>query len=320
MSAGSLPQQLPSGGLPGPGTPAPVSAPPSTPPPPSAPAPAPAPPYAPPRSVTDLGACFFYHSMDLPGFGEVTGEWDLRPGVADYLGRVDFAGKRVLELGTADGFLTFEIEKAGGEVVSYDLDSARSLDLVPFARRRGSPVGSSGVDFAELIPRMNDAYWLAHAALESSARIVYGDVYSVPDAIGPVDVAVFGTILLHTRDPFAALARSLPMVRETVVVTEDHGRFLLPEVLGRLRQRLPRALRRPGMRFIPDWRTSTEPEGWWRLSPELLQAFLGVLGFEASVVIRHAQLYRGAPRQMFTVVAHRTVAGEPGERTGREHG
>jgi hypothetical protein len=30
-------------------------------------------------------------------------------------------------------------------------------------------------------------------------------VYDMPPAIGPVDVAVYGSILLHLRDPFRAL-------------------------------------------------------------------------------------------------------------------
>ena len=34
--------------------------------------------YAPPRTVTDLNDCYFYHTMDVPGVGRVTGEWDLR--------------------------------------------------------------------------------------------------------------------------------------------------------------------------------------------------------------------------------------------------
>jgi hypothetical protein len=46
-------------------------------------------------------------------------------------------------------------------------------------------------------------------------------VYDVPAAIGPVDVATFGSILLHLRDPYRALAAVAPLVRETIVVT-DH--------------------------------------------------------------------------------------------------
>jgi len=69
--------------------------------------------YAPPRTVTDLNDCYFYHTVDVPGVGRVTGEWDLRAGVREYLGSVPFAGKRVLEIGPASGFLSFFMEREG---------------------------------------------------------------------------------------------------------------------------------------------------------------------------------------------------------------
>ena len=288
--------------------------------------------YAPPKTVDDLAHCSFYHTMEVPGFGLVEGEWDLRPRVKSYLGDLDFRGKRVLELGTADGYLTFYMEREGAEVVSYDVSEKDRYDTVPFARVQASrsieqvpaqpPIGSAGStrsshpasedEFLRTIRKLNNAYWLCHRAFGSSARLVHGDIYSVPSEIGTVDVSVFGAILLHTRDPFLALTRAAALTRETVVVTEGLGVARLPAPLRSVRNALPPQFRRPMMRFIPDWRTSEGPHGWWRLSPEIVQAFVGVLGFEQSKVTTHVQLYNGRPRRLFTVVAHRTVpAPEP---------
>jgi 2-polyprenyl-3-methyl-5-hydroxy-6-metoxy-1,4-benzoquinol methylase len=94
-------------------------------------------PYASPRVVTDLADCIFYHSMDLPEHGTVHGLVDLRGGVDEYLGGVDLHGKRVLEMGTADGFLCFEMERRGADVVAYDLSEAQHWDFVP--RRADMP-------------------------------------------------------------------------------------------------------------------------------------------------------------------------------------
>ena len=70
--------------------------------------------FATPRKVEDLADCYFYHTMELPGRGVIEGQdWDLRGRVDEYLGNVDFAGQRVLEIGPASGFLTFEMEKRG---------------------------------------------------------------------------------------------------------------------------------------------------------------------------------------------------------------
>jgi hypothetical protein len=77
--------------------------------------------WAVPRTITDLKDCDFYHTMDIPGVGLVKGEWDLRLGIRRYLGNVAFRDKRVLEIGTASGFVCFYIESQGAEVVAYDL-------------------------------------------------------------------------------------------------------------------------------------------------------------------------------------------------------
>lgn len=72
---------------------------------------------------------YFYHTIDLPGLGEMKGEWDLRIAPDAYLGNVDLANKRVLEMGTANGFLSFHMEKKGASVVSYDLSPENDSTL-----------------------------------------------------------------------------------------------------------------------------------------------------------------------------------------------
>ena len=89
--------------------------------------------YATPRMVTDVTECYFYHVMDLPGYGRVGGEWDLRDVAQEYLGCVDYSGKRVLEVGTASGFLCFFLEGQGAEVVAYDLSEDQLWDVVPLS-------------------------------------------------------------------------------------------------------------------------------------------------------------------------------------------
>ena len=68
--------------------------------------------FADPLKVEDIGDCSFYHTVELPGYGVINGEWDLRGRVNEYLGNVDFAGQRVLEIGPASGFLNIRDGKA----------------------------------------------------------------------------------------------------------------------------------------------------------------------------------------------------------------
>jgi hypothetical protein len=65
----------------------------------------------PPQKPIIFEDCFFYHTVDVPGFGCTEGQWDLRQSVEAYLGDVPFRSTRVLEIGPASGYLTFEMER-----------------------------------------------------------------------------------------------------------------------------------------------------------------------------------------------------------------
>lgn len=245
--------------------------------------------FARPRSVEDISQCYFYQTTELPGQGVVAGEWDLRDGLDDYLGRVDFRGKRVLDVGAASGFLTFAIEKAGAEVIAYDLSENHPWDIVPHRGRADAAIDSAR---REHMRRINSSFWYCHRVFGSRAQLAHGTVYDIPEAIGPVDIAVFGSILLHLRDPFQALAAGARLCREAVIVT-DKGPF---GPLGHL-------LIAP--RFVPRPDRPSTWDTWWRLPPRLVARYLAILGFPNSTVTWHRQRFLAGHIWLYTVVARR---------------
>jgi hypothetical protein len=250
-----------------------------------------------PRVVTDPAQCYFYHTMDVPGHGLMEGEWDLREGVDAYLGRIGLQGKRVLEVGTASGFLCFAMEKRGADVIAFDLAPRQPPDLVPFP---GRDPQERRREHSRHLERLANAYWLCHRLGHSAARRVEGTVYAIPDAIGPVDVTTFGCVLLHLRDPFAALTSALRLTREKVIVTE-------PVVIrSPLKRWLLRRLVGPAALFFPRAERGGPETTWWTLTPELIQRYLAVLGFEKTDVTYHTQMYRRQSVPLFTVVGQRT--------------
>jgi hypothetical protein len=62
------------------------------------------------------------------------GPVDLRGKADEYLGHYYFAGKRVLEVGPASGFFSFELEKRGAEIVVVDVGDERAWDFVPYPK------------------------------------------------------------------------------------------------------------------------------------------------------------------------------------------
>ena len=145
--------------------------------------------------------------MDLPGLKEVGIGWDLRETINEYLGGFDFRGKRALDVGTASGFLSFEMEKRGAEVVSFDMATSAQWQLVPF-RAKGFDYAQAQANMQTDVEPIRNAYWLAHRLLKSHARVFYGDIYNIPEEIGEFDVVFLGMVLPHLREPFYALAQT----------------------------------------------------------------------------------------------------------------
>lgn len=271
--------------------------------------------YAQPRTVTSLEDCYFYHSMEIPGWGEVRGEWDLRGGEPAYLGNVDLTGKRVLELGTASGFLTFYMERQGAEVVGYDISNNAGWNMVPTP---GEDPSEQREGVWSQIEKTNNGYWLAHEAFRSKSKIVYGTVYDIPDAIGAVDVTTAGSILLHLRHPFLALEKAAQLTRETMIVTDlfrdPRSRFFNKSpgsAAGRFFDRFRKKFGGPAMVFMPPFAEQGYSHTWWYLSPEVVEGLLKTLGFEDTNVTYHSQRYVGDGHDtmlnLYTVVGRRTA-------------
>jgi hypothetical protein len=281
--------------------------------------------YATPRHGLTVADCWFYHTMDLPGYGTLKGPWDLRLGLDDYVGRLDYRGKRVLEFGAASGGVSFGLEQRGARVVAFDLAPHLQWDIVPLA---SYPNLSDQIrDRQAQLEQLRNSFWLAHEALRSKVHVVYGNIYDVPAAIGPVDTCVFGAILLHLRQPFAALESGAKLAQDKVVVTDYYWppwtpflsskwaswsqrvrRKIALGLLRALRCLAPYSAQTPSLVFLPDPKNLDNVDTWWALSPGVVRQFLAVLGFEESITYTHYQLWNEYRQPMFTVVASRTRA------------
>lgn len=138
----------------------------------------------------------WYHTLDLPGV-TTTGVFDMRPYVPAYGLPESLAGKRVLEVGTWDGFWAFEMERRGAdEVIAIDLDDESELDWPP---RRRTP--KEGV-------KRGAGFEIAKELLGSRVQRIVRSVYdALPDDLGTFDLVFCGSVLIHLRDQMLALER-----------------------------------------------------------------------------------------------------------------
>ena len=144
----------------------------------------------------------WYHSIEVAPGVVTPGMFDLRP-ILEKLPWPDVTGKRVLDVGTSDGFLAFELERRGAaEVVAVDIPGHEQWDFELENR-------DSGLQYLQHVagPATSIGFRVAHELRGSSVRLQHISVYDLsPDAVGEFDVVVCGTLLLHLRDPLRALA------------------------------------------------------------------------------------------------------------------
>jgi SAM-dependent methyltransferase len=228
----------------------------------------------------------FYHTVDLPGHGHVTGDWDLRAGVDVYLGRVDYAGCTVLEIGPSTGFVTFAMEQRGATVVAVDLPVGAPADAFPLA-------GAGGANPLARTAARRNAFWLAHQAFNSRARLIEANVDDLDPAVTGFDVAIVCNVMLHRNNPIDMLLNVAHRAR-TLVVTEA-------DWLGRVNDD------KPVMQLLTDSLRGGAPHSWFAVSPKLVEDVLALQGFEIVARDLHHQPFAPLPARQAQIVPHYTI-------------
>lgn len=181
----------------------------------------------------------WHHIIHFPHGIVAPGAYDPRQ-LFDRLALPDLRGKRVLDVGTRDGFFAFACERLGAEVVAIDhTDPA------------------------------NTGFLAAKRILGSSVEYVQANVYTLePERLGSFDVILFLGVLYHLRHPLLALDRLRALSRGEIFVESlvcDQSLFTglqQPQTLAAVAPGLaeiPIAQFLPFGRFHPDWTNKWSP-------------------------------------------------------------
>jgi Methyltransferase domain len=248
----------------------------------------------PPSPLMSFDEMHFYSAMTLPDGTKIRGAWDLRGAESTYLGNVDFARNRVLEIGPASGFLTQYMEHQGADVICIEVPESIGWDFVPF----GPDVltAETLTDRRRDMRRMRHSFWYIHQTYGLKAKLLEADVYNLPSALGRFDIAVLAAVLLHTKSPHLVLAEVAKRA-DMIVITEPHTPHL--DNCG------------PVLRLWPthenrDWGT------WWRSTPAFFRQYLAILGFAYQRISyhEHKDVINDRVEPNFTIVATKTGAPE----------
>ena len=194
----------------------------------------------------------WWHTMDL-GFGVVTrGLTDPEQGLSRMRFPADLSGKRVLDVGTWDGFFAFEAERRGAaDVLATD----------------------------SFIWNQNDGYWtgrrgfnLAHSALQSRVRPLEIDVMDIsPESVGGTfDIVLFLGVLYHLRHPLLALERMSHVAHDLMIVETVVDNLLVPW---------------SSLAFYPERELGDDPTNWFGPNVRAAVDLLHVAGFPYVAVV-----------------------------------
>lgn len=246
------------------------------------------------RDVQDIGECDFYHSMDLPGYKSVEGQWDLRGEENTYLGGVDLQGKSVLEIGPASGHLSFWMESQGANVTVFDLSEDHEWDFVPYHNLDRT---SLAAERKRHLRRLQNSWWLAHNALKMKSSAIYSTVYDIDSSLGSFDIVTLNCVLLHLRNPFLALEKASLVAKDTIIVTEVAEEQFFGED--------PSMWNKLTMSFMPRAEARTPVDAWYFLPSITVAEMLKILGFSEIIITKHKQKFVSGPWQLYTIVANR---------------
>ena len=219
----------------------------------------------------DLDSCYFYHTMELPGYGTIEGHWDLRGSEDVYLGPAEFDGRPAFDVGPGTGYLSFEMARRGARVIALEWDERAQSDfgLIPYSDYESHFKVSYPQKIDERranILALRNSFLLAQRALRTEIPIYTGDVVRTAPPL-EADVAFLGCILLHLRDPVGAIYNIARGVREAIVITD-------------LTCDMPTSFDGPpAALFLPSKTDGGNVGTWWYLSPAALRQILTVVGF-----------------------------------------
>ncbi len=191
----------------------------------------------------------WFHTMDLGGGVRTRGHYDPtrtlpRLGLPE---RLD--GKTVLDVGSWDGFYSFEMERRGARV--------RATDDFCW--------GGNGW-------ATQDGFNLARRALGSAVEDQRIDVLDLsPEAVGGTyDIVLFLGVLYHMANPLLALEKVRSVVGGMVVVETEVDMLFT---------------RRPAAAFFPTTELNDDPTNWWAPNVPAVLGMLKAAGFARAEVV-----------------------------------
>jgi len=233
----------------------------------------------------------WYHCIDL-GHGIITdGDYDMAPYLQLYGFPADLRGNRVLDVGRASGFFSFEFERRGADVTATDIASVLDWDFVGGEAERARRKQSIGDIDAHNRRYVSGAFHYAHEMRGSRVKAKSISAYDLhPSAFNNnrFDLVFAGSITSHLRDPILALER-LRAVTSNLCIIAAPSIGVLPDI--------------PMMALVGT--ADSDRLSWWVINKKGLVEMLYCAGFSSAEIVSEFWLtHRKSGQKYHHIVAH----------------
>jgi len=229
---------------------------------------------------------YWYHTINLGNELITPGVFDFRGNIAKYFFLENMHGVSILDVGAATGFFSFEFARRGAMVTATELPSLLELDTFPGQNIKDvlnkATKHASGYVYqkpeqldSELLYKLLllEPFTFCNQHLELKIPRRFVNIYNFSEeTLGQpaFDWVFIGDVLLHTIDPFNALASAAKMCSNTLVIAQHISDS--PDD-------------RPLMLYIGGDNLEDDVSAWWRPNLSWFQHVLKKLGFRSIEVV-----------------------------------
>lgn len=208
----------------------------------------------------------WYHAIEVAPGLVTPGLYDMRPFLEVYQFPSDLSSKSVLDVGASNGFFTFQFEKLGAKhLVATNLGSYLDHDYPQWYKDALTRSRTREELAAATWHESTGGFEVARECLGSKAQHVMSRIYDLPGVVsGQFDFVFCGSVLVHLRDPSAALEA----IREVMV---PGGTAVIATCIDTTRPDTSYAL----------FNGKPEEVSWWVFSPEGLMRTCRMSGFRS---------------------------------------
>lgn len=203
------------------------------------------------RLETMLAEMPWYHTFEFPGGLKTKGTYDNAPTLPHYHFPASLGGKTAIDIGTADGFFAFELERRGASVLAIDpnqFDGALPTDVAgaktqQYAEAYANMAAYSHKyqDVMELLNmRSLNHFLIARDLFDSQANYQNGSIYDLHQWGKKFDVVMCGDLIEHLKNPLWGLENLVTVTGELCVIALSGA--LVNQQHNRRRDRLVRKL------------------------------------------------------------------------------